>query len=53
MVKNANVIKNKIIAAERALFYISTCNPGGDDTELIDEVRGMLSVAMELLDNEE
>lgn len=50
MVKNANIIKDKIIAAEKALFYLNQFNKGWDDQEYVDMIRGTLSEAMELLD---
>ena len=50
---DTKIIKKKLIAAEQALFLINVANPEGENSELIDEIRGMLSEAMEILDNQE
>lgn len=53
MVKNANVIKDKIIAAEKGLFLINQYDSEGDNYEFIEMIRDTLGEVMELLDNEE
>lgn len=50
---DTKIIKKKLIAAEQALSLINVANPEGENSELIDEIRGMLSEAMEILDNQE
>lgn len=51
--KNAEEIKRRIIAVERALYYLELDSHGEDNEEYIWMARAMLSEAMELLDKME